>query len=305
MSILLRLPSELRNEVYRHAFSADKPLDLEVNSEDRLYLTLHDEHDTSVGKSIMSISGKPLNIHVILNTDADEFNQLKFVNKQLYSETLGLEMQYNDIQVRRLSDNHEPPASQFLHWYNSLPITQREWLVGATIVLKDQYDVGRQELPSEFISDSAENMAKLAAFCKAHPSIKVRYQLSQWNFARVVDDDGYRHSNPYTKGAIVRAVYHAYHYVQGLRNENIDHVMSPFAAYRPLRSELVLWRTEANISLEQLQAPNLYYMPLEVEDKSAVMECVKSVYGGSRSDVVKVIEQWIDQGLWVYRDAIR
>jgi hypothetical protein len=98
MSRLMRLPAEVRNAIYAYALAFQYGL--------RYY---HDQQCSAGRMQIAdanSITNPPIDwsledYELMILHDA---NQLKFVNKQLHSETRGLVLRYNDIRFHTIQD---------------------------------------------------------------------------------------------------------------------------------------------------------------------------------------------------------
>jgi len=128
----LDLPPEIRNHIYQFALtSAFGYLRLQSPSEPGT--TIH----SSVSPSIDDAFHRTL---LINSDDADldtEFNQLKFVSKQLYQETAGIEVRFNDIVIAKKWSSELSLGTQLLQFIQLVSISKRHWLVGCTFRLKD------------------------------------------------------------------------------------------------------------------------------------------------------------------------
>ncbi|KAI4953036.1 hypothetical protein J4E86_006575 [Alternaria arbusti] len=85
-SPLLKLPGELRNKIYELALSSPSPLYLHSPEAPR-QVVRHSENLGALG------TPSPVKRYV-------EFNMLKYVNRQLYSETAGLDFKYNSFKIK-------------------------------------------------------------------------------------------------------------------------------------------------------------------------------------------------------------
>jgi hypothetical protein len=107
-SFLLRLPAELRNEVYFHVLSIPTPLRLVRSSFGRLMLTI-DPDSCMLG----------------------EFNQLIYVNKYLHSEVANLNFNFKNIAVK--SPERGQPVQLFLAWRAQLSMASKGWIGAVTL----------------------------------------------------------------------------------------------------------------------------------------------------------------------------
>jgi hypothetical protein len=164
-SPLLRLPGELRNKIYEYALSSQTPLLLNSDT-----------------------GGLPAQLLSDIDGFTQEFNQIKYVSKQLYAETAHTEMKYNDIMVSRKEMEDDPPGSQFLSWIYALMLPTRLRLNGATVVLTD--DSGAHGMLYDYMPDTARTMSYLARFCNAHPAVTIHYHLPPLNFATPDPNEG-------------------------------------------------------------------------------------------------------------------
>jgi hypothetical protein len=108
-SRFLRLPAELRNLIYEYALTADThqlyyrdamasksvPTEITENINGKL-TTRKTTYDKRVVTLYESASADGVKL-CLGSTTTTDFNQLKYVCKQLYSETKRLPLQYNDV----------------------------------------------------------------------------------------------------------------------------------------------------------------------------------------------------------------
>lgn len=114
---LLQLPSELRNKIYKLVLTSDKPIHLipplndVASKRNRHYLLTHSQASSS-----------------LLST---ELNQLKYANKQLYSEVRLLELKFKTLTVALGEESSGRfPAEQFLKWLTVLHPSKLPWIKG-------------------------------------------------------------------------------------------------------------------------------------------------------------------------------
>lgn len=133
-SALLKLPAELRNQVYEYVFT-------ELNN--------------------------------ILRLTCDPFNQLKFVCRELKLETEWLELCYNkSITMIRENAEHPKPAQQFINFAKNVSPQALECL--STVILENDFDdvpvpivylpygAGPLNNPTKYIPHVSESLSVLA-----------------------------------------------------------------------------------------------------------------------------------------------
>ncbi|KAF2115336.1 hypothetical protein BDV96DRAFT_646345 [Lophiotrema nucula] len=144
---LLRLPGELRNRIYQFAlFSPDGIQVAKYSPRD------HDKRALLDGKTGV------------------EFNQLKYVCRQLYDETVGLEVKYTEVIFR-----FAEPDEQFCRFMKNCAPTKKGWFTQISLV----------ELFPSFSETgccfNADAIASVVKFCRDHPHTKVRYCIAIFN----------------------------------------------------------------------------------------------------------------------------
>lgn len=170
-SPLLDLPGELRNWIFKYALISPEPL------------YYHSRSDAT-----SSTMGTILKLGILVEKlDAlepvQEFNQLKFVNKQLYAETAGLEIKYNSIAFQAQCPEDEPSkqarsAEQtFLDFVAPMSGHRIVWLTRVTIqshavCITSTYPFGHTPL-----------LPAIARFCKENTQTKVRYEIYRWSWS--------------------------------------------------------------------------------------------------------------------------
>ncbi|KAF1848609.1 uncharacterized protein K460DRAFT_403891 [Cucurbitaria berberidis CBS 394.84] len=183
-SPLLRLCGEIRNRIFEYALTSSTPLHHSLDTQTpRFAVTM-----VPVPQFLLNISQHPILIEENVLRDLNlrqhpEFNQLKYVNKQLYAETAGLEIQYNTIlfspqMMPHQSALHQKTAEQcFLYFLAPMEASKMSWLT--TVII----DSRRHCLA--MLNANAPLMPDLPAIvllCKTNPDIKVRYQFRNWEF---------------------------------------------------------------------------------------------------------------------------
>jgi hypothetical protein len=174
-----------------------------------------------------------------------EYNQLKFVCRQAYAETAGLELKYNDLIVCDRSRGDEAVGLQFVKFLENIGAAKHSWLHGCSI---DPVDRREKDIrPGHtFLPDSAATIARIASFCNANPSISAHYIIPGF--------DALAKPNkpvicPFT--FMSTGVYYAHF----LRNRKNDSRLQ----FAPDVGED--WTR--NIDVQTLQAPNLRFRPVD------------------------------------------
>ncbi|KAH6864921.1 hypothetical protein BKA58DRAFT_235273 [Alternaria rosae] len=91
-----------------------------------------------------------------------EYNQLKYVNKQLYAATAGLELKFNDVTFSEGS-GHESPSDILTAWVSSISIAKRSWIKTISIRCDKKDD------QKCFDGESVESVARLTRLCNDIP----------------------------------------------------------------------------------------------------------------------------------------
>lgn len=297
---LLNLPAELRNKIYKYTLTCDNGLHVRTLAFPSQRLAwrhiLVASHDKALGVPYAS----------------SEFNQLKYVHKQLYFETAYSELKYNDITATSRIMGDTPPGEQFLAWLRTVPPLFRHWMAGMSIVLAEDPDAIRAFSTTRIdlypfmqparIPDSSITMYNLAKFCNAHPTVLVKYCLPNLSFTRPTT---IALSHPPThwipadrmlKSAFDTAVLAAFCYSEILLGRGLNQYMK----YRGVNFNLDMiaatmkWRKK--IWLEELQAPNLKYLPGDFENIELLRKHLERIYG-VRSRAEELVLEWARYGL--------
>lgn len=113
-----------------------------------------------------------------------EFNQLKYVNRQLYKETAGLELKYNELDFVAPVGSVEPCGRQLINFMTYLKPSMHAWLT--TVTVGQPVDIAADS--SSFMSDSFETVKLLDQICHKYPHIKVRVILPGWRLCPDQDE---------------------------------------------------------------------------------------------------------------------
>jgi hypothetical protein len=156
-SPFFRIPTELRSIIYKYALTEDKPLSLKKPRDHAIYSALWPRLGYRHHLQILTTdSSHPHGVRKI-----PEANQLRFVNKQMYRETRGLSLRYNDLIFSTVEDADyffEHCATAHL---TKLRLVNIRWL--------DQSTLG---LPN------AEIWKSTSRFCGLYPHVTVHVNAS-------------------------------------------------------------------------------------------------------------------------------
>jgi len=256
---LLRLTAELRNTIYELTLTAPR--------------SLHHRKPDAVGK-------KPcLYLHDVPgdNENPIEYNQLKYVNKQLYAETAGLELKFNDITFSEGS-GYALPSQALIDWVSSMSIAKRSWIKIVSI-RSDRKDGQRG-----FDDESVDAVARFTQLCNDIPTMKVKYYKPFWTLA-----------NHQTHADVVYFFVVALSTSYKYRGEGIKYLLFDASEQVMLKECAKNWRETdkgPNMPLAQLQAKNLKYFPDMPTD--APVSVIKADYTVAKDGkVIPEAEQWI------------
>lgn len=185
MHNLVSLPPEIRNHIYEFALTPKRGA------------LGHVEVRTSAGTtSFLCETGHAE------STLGSEFNQLKYVNRQLYSETATMELKYSgNLVFHDVYSPLRPSGAQAVRFLSSLPPKKCTWL--RMITIKATVSANR------FIRDSATTLSRLDQFCSQYSNLGVAYELPSWTF------------DP-TEGQYAVSLYQGLFYSVLLRQENVN-----------------------------------------------------------------------------------
>lgn len=105
-----------------------------------------------------------------------EFNQLKYVNHQLYSKTAALELKYSQLLIfNRISSPRLVCGAQVVSFLDSMSPAKRAWLSVISI-----QETTPNPFEHEFLRDSATTLSRLDQFCGQHTNLTVLYEPPDW-----------------------------------------------------------------------------------------------------------------------------
>jgi hypothetical protein len=231
---LFKLPDEIRNKIYEYALSST-----------HLFLRMPFDDQQAVSADPTRLKRPILQSRQTDSPDV-EYNQLKFVCRQAYAETAGLELKYNGLIVCDRSRDDEAVGLQFVKFLENIGAAKHSWLHGCLIDLVDGRE--NENRPGHtFLPDSAATVARIASFCNANPSVSVHYIIP--SFDALV--------KPH-KPVICPITFMStgIYYAHFLRNRKNDSMLQ----FAPNVNGEDWTR---NIDIQTLQAPNLRFRPVD------------------------------------------
>jgi hypothetical protein len=285
---LSMLPAEIRNTIYELALTAPEPL--------RCFdPVLWDEYNPTNKRHYLYLRATPTDAldELAFEFDTVEYNQLKYVSKEVYAETVGLELKYNEITLR-VSRKSEYATSFLLlnRWLSSIPVTKRSWIktINITIETKSRY--------VEAGPEGVDTLACLTRLCNDNPSMRVKYYLPMWRtkVPTFHNSDLSKRHPIWTAPTVSDFITHAvdvYSYTRGEGFEKLYPEIDTKSTrtrqnWRPYR-----WlRLDQLVHLADLQAKNLTYFP-SVPKGTELPIIKKDITWAAHSEVVPEAEQWI------------
>jgi hypothetical protein len=164
-NLLLDLPGELRSQIYKFALTFNEALSFQerpTHNQGKAYFGIR----TSAGEKM------------------HEFNQLKFVCRQLYSETACLDIVYNKVRFVSSLGSFEQclqPQQPFSIFLRELSPSVARWPMHVILVLNPK----NGEM-AHFIN-AGYRLAWIAGFCRQHSRAKVVIRISSFT-SRIHND---------------------------------------------------------------------------------------------------------------------
>lgn len=164
---LLNLPDELRNNIYARVLTIMPSSPIEITFP-------RNEYGPSVNRKHL----RPLRSFSTL----PEFNQLKYVCRELYNDTAALELKYNDLAFSQVARAELEPDRQLLEFTRLCSLTKFAWLTTVELHIK-ALAIPYYEHLSYFLKPHHMNAyARVAQFCRKHPAISVKYILNSFTW---------------------------------------------------------------------------------------------------------------------------
>ena len=158
---LLLLPAELRNRICEYALTSDSVLQMQVSFVPRMARLSHS--NTSVH-----------NYH-------RDFNALQHVCKQLYSETVGLELKHNTIEFRADYPDKQGPSVKFLFFFSACSPARLRLLRNVRLVITTTNDPYMHR-PLLYTIELLAFLRRIAGFCRFNTHVTVNYYLGLFSF---------------------------------------------------------------------------------------------------------------------------
>ncbi|KAF2115335.1 hypothetical protein BDV96DRAFT_646344 [Lophiotrema nucula] len=219
---LLQLSGEVRNKIYEFSLSTDAVLYLlRVGNRYSVSETFYGE----------------------LTTSATEFNQLKYVCRQLHRETARLEARFNDVTILDADS-----VSTCLYFFTSS--SHRNLALLNTIVLR--YPEPREHVVE--IPCSAYHLALLTDLCRSNPKVQVKLKIPTFGFSSKL------RPNHIARNFIYIGVYldwalrgkDSFYLLEGSDSRHVEEYY---------KEDADDWR--GLVQMEAFQAPNLSFWPSE------------------------------------------
>ncbi|KAF2244824.1 hypothetical protein BU26DRAFT_568819 [Trematosphaeria pertusa] len=153
----LGLPSELRNKVYKEALTADSKL---------LYWLQTWEDDNP--RQILTL----LRVDYSLGCNNEPFNQLKYVNRQLYRETAGLELKFNTLSFY----HYKSSTAALFTFAATITPSKLAWLTLVVVRAAGNCVSMRGPAPE------SPDISMIVYFCKQNPRVQLRYIFPRFKY---------------------------------------------------------------------------------------------------------------------------
>lgn len=201
---LLSLPAEIRNHIYEYALTAPSHLEFSRDAYSLLggkpvfRLPLQDCQHNEQQKSMFCFANTAAKNTNTAKRQQDKklgFNTLKFVSKQLYMETAGLEVKYNPLMMTRPMNTKFSfsPTRLLIDFLRPLGTYKLRWLT--TITIKHVTDEDPVDCAHLIMPDNFSMLINLSNICMENPHIEVKYILPALSPAQDLfpapDLDGY------------------------------------------------------------------------------------------------------------------
>jgi hypothetical protein len=284
---LSMLPAEIRNTIYELALTAPEPL--------RCFdPVLWDEYNPTNKRHYLYLRATPTDAldELAFEFDTVEYNQLKYVSKEVYAETVGLELKYNEITLR-VSRKSEYATSFLLlnRWLSSIPVTKRSWIKTINITIETKgHRVGTG------LEEDADIIACLTGLCNDNPSMRVKYYLPMWRIkVPTFHNSDLPEGHPtLTAPTVSDFISYAVDIYLCIRGEGFEKLYPHVSTNPPPIQYAQHWRRRrlTIVDLADLQAKNLTYFP-NVPKGTELPIIKKDITWAAHGEVVPEAEQWI------------
>ncbi|KAF1831075.1 hypothetical protein BDW02DRAFT_70361 [Decorospora gaudefroyi] len=247
-SPFLRLPAELRNRIYELVLTS---------TEKRLRFA--DDGPC----------GKPRIYEPFPRFSKRDFNQLKYVCRELYQETAGLEAKFNILEITGGQWPKPGPARIFNKFLRGCAPAKRRWFV--KVILRQRHS-GHSFME---IIEPASDVLPIADFCRQYPHVKVAYLVEGFEYKL------------YSVRRFIKAGYFITMAVRGrnLFNEQQSQLLPQVTLARR-------WTNEQGIA--RMKVPNLRIWPA-VEDDVCFAALLPQ--GSVLSRWVGLMQKWAKVGI--------
>lgn len=155
-TFLFRLPPEIRNLIFELALSGE-PQPLRLCG------------DFTPQESFAFVPHQPKLYVVRTNGIHEEYNQLKYACRRLWTETAGVEAKFNKVLITKADCTKYSAIPSFILFAQSCAPKKIEWFRHVIIKTTCEED--------EFLPESSGLVYKLAKFCRQHPRMHIDYML--------------------------------------------------------------------------------------------------------------------------------
>jgi hypothetical protein len=323
----LTLPPELRNDIYKLVFHAKNGL----------------FHRKNFAKS----PNKPFCFNRMkwLSSDsiAVEINQLKYVCRQLYKETAGVEVKYNTLVFEHNHHGGPTAIDQFIQFTNTCSQVKSKWIRSVLLVTRkgascDYWHTGcrvkrasawrqytlsyllrwRDKCPTDWFRHNVHEMCIIQKWCIANPQATVHIGIPNWRFPIPIDDPNWwcrqysSDTGPHEgwKPSFRTFIDDAVSLTYTIRDVGLPFQTKTYYAWPHFNSRRkytiadhsLKWR-RGDQDVEELQAPNLRFMPEDCDGESQCPEILAAVAKcddldeNDRSKLYDYVMGWLMNGV--------
>ncbi|KAF1848610.1 uncharacterized protein K460DRAFT_415146 [Cucurbitaria berberidis CBS 394.84] len=271
VSYLISLPAELRNIIYNFTFPTTSSLVYKTPSR-------YEKRGILYEANIVNCS----------NTQAKEYNQLKYANRQLYKETADLELIHNEITFQQNFDWDDTPVEQLYSFTNTLLARKLHWLT--RIVLRPSvYSLYMKDDHTNLV-EAIDSWEKVACRFEAYPQLAVKYVLSTFQSSHATSAGYIENAESFILSGIEIAM--------AIRKYDPSYALSP-PRFIPWKDQL---RWDETIELER-RLPNFRIFPNQTEIGqnwilfAAKQLCDTHESGHSLCRWILLAKEWIERGI--------
>jgi hypothetical protein len=164
---LLKLPGEMRNKIYAQVLTVMPSSSIQIT---------FPRHERRPGESRKHL--RPFHLY---NTPP-EFNQLKYVCRELYNETAALELKHNNLAFSQVARAELEPDLQLLEFTRLCSPTKFAWVQTVELHIKALAMPYREHLSYFLKPHHIDAYIRVAQFCRKHPAISVKYILNSFTW---------------------------------------------------------------------------------------------------------------------------